>query len=157
MRLSRANRFLFMGLLLCAVLSVHAAEDSPKRQESDDSTRDDRTEFVRIPPKEPADAVAFFETLDGFQMQLVAHEPNVMEPIAITYDENGLLYVAEYLKFPTMGGKSDRPDGRIRLLRDRDGDGLYEQSHVFADGLAWPTGICAWKGGVFVIASPDLW
>ncbi len=111
----------------------------------------------RIPATEPADAVRTFETIDGFEMQLVASEPEVVEPIVISYDANGLMYVAEYLKFPASGGESNGPDGRIRLLRDDNGDGHYEHSTVFADNLAWPTGICPWKGGVFVIASPDLW
>ena len=112
---------------------------------------------LRVSPREPAEAVKSFEVLDGFQMQLVAQEPDVLEPIVISYDENGLLYVAEYLKFPAKGGQSEGPDGRIRLLRDKDGDGRYEDSNVYAQGLAWPSGICPWKGGVFVIAPPDLW
>ncbi len=112
---------------------------------------------LRVDPLEPDAATTSFELQDGFQMQLVASEPDVTEPIVMTYDENGQMYVAEYLKFPATGGKSDGPDGRIRLLRDDDGDGRYEQSHVFADGLAWPTGICPWKGGVYVIAAPNLW
>ncbi|MGI9456320.1 MAG: PVC-type heme-binding CxxCH protein [Aeoliella sp.] len=112
---------------------------------------------LRVPPRELSDALNSFEVIDGFRMQLVAHEPNVLEPIVIAYDENGRMYVAEYLKFPAKGGISDGPDGRIRLLRDIDGNGDYEHSNVFATGLAWPTGICPWKGGVFVIAAPDLW
>ncbi len=112
---------------------------------------------LRVKPLEPDAATSSFEVLDGFEMQLVASEPDVIEPIVLAYDENGQMYVAEYLKFPAKGGKSDGPDGRIRLLRDDDGDGRYEQSHVFAEGLAWPTGICPWDGGVYVIAAPDLW
>ena len=108
--------------------------------------------FAAVDAREPDEAVRTFEVLDGFEMQLVASEPNVLEPIVVAYDENGLMYVAEYLKFPAKDGHSDGPDGRIRLLRDVDGDGHYEQSVVFADALAWPTGICAWQGGVFVCA-----
>jgi|TARA_B110000914_G_scaffold50480_1_gene43325 putative membrane-bound dehydrogenase-like protein len=111
----------------------------------------------RVAPKSPKEAIAAFETLPGFEMQLVASEPQIREPIVVTYDENGLMYAAEYLKFPSHGGKSDGPDGRIRLLRDSDGDGHYETSQVFADGIAWPTGICCWDGGVYVVAAPDLW
>ncbi|MCA9131823.1 MAG: c-type cytochrome [Planctomycetales bacterium] len=111
----------------------------------------------RVQPLEPTAALSSFEVQDGFELQLVAAEPLVREPIVVSYDANGLMYVAEYLKFPAKLGKSDGPDGRIRLLRDADGDGQYEQSSVFAEGLAWPTGICSWKGGVFVIAAPDLW
>ena len=45
----------------------------------------------------------------------------------------------------------------MRLLEDRDGDGFYETSHIFAEGLPWPTGIACWDGGVYVTAAPDIW
>ena len=45
----------------------------------------------------------------------------------------------------------------MRLLRDRDGDGRFDESHIFADGLLWPAGIAPWKDGVFVTAPPDIW
>ena len=54
-------------------------------------------------------------------------------------------------------GKSDGPDGCIRLLKDENGDGHYETGGIFAEGLEWPTGICCWDGGVYVVAAPDLW
>lgn len=111
----------------------------------------------RIPPRSVEDAIQSFEVAEGFEMQLVAAEPNVVEPILISYDENGQMYVAEYLKFPSKGGVSYRPDGRIRMLRDLDGDGHYEWSQVFANNIEWPTGILPWKGGVYVVAAPDLW
>jgi putative membrane-bound dehydrogenase-like protein len=110
-----------------------------------------------IPAKSTDQAIAAFETIDGFEMQLVASEPQVQEPIVISYDENGLLYVAEYLKFPWDGKKGGEVNGRIRLLQDVDGNGHYEKSSVLVDDIAWPTGICPWKGGVFVVAAPDLW
>ncbi len=119
--------------------------------------------LLRVAGLNSAQALKSFESLDGFEMQLVAAEPDVLEPIVVTYDENGVMFVAEYLKFPTLDGNPDHssdpnsPDGQIRLLRDRDGDGRYENAKVFADGIAWPTGLCPWKGGVFVIAAPDLW
>lgn len=111
----------------------------------------------RIAPRTPEEALKSFVVPRGFEMQLVAQEPNVLEPIAISYDENGLMYVAEYLMFPDFPLEGKRKSGRIRLLKDCDGDGKYEQSHVFADGLEWPTGLCPWKGGLFVVAAPDLW
>ena len=52
-------------------------------------------------PKSPKEAMAGFETRPGFEMQLVASEPQIHEPIVLSYDENGLMYVAEYLKFPS--------------------------------------------------------
>jgi putative membrane-bound dehydrogenase-like protein len=112
---------------------------------------------TRMAPKSPKEAMADFEVLPGFEIQLVASEPQIREPVVVTYDENGLMYAAEYLKFPSHGGKSDGPDGCIRVLRDTDGDGHYESSQIFAKGLAWPTGISCWDGGIYVVAAPDLW
>jgi len=111
----------------------------------------------QVGPKSPKEAMAGFETRPGFEMQLVASEPQIHEPIVLSYDENGLMYVAEYLKFPSHHGKSDGPDGCIRLLKDENGDGHYETGGIFAEGLEWPTGICCWDGGVYVVAAPDLW
>lgn len=117
----------------------------------------EKLKIQKLPATAPAEAGKSFETISGFEMQLVASEPQVQEPIVIKYDENGLLFVAEYLKFPWDGKKGGEINGRIRLLEDVDGNGHYEKSSVFADDIAWPTGIAPWKGGVFVIASPDLW
>jgi len=121
------------------------------------ATKPKHKDDFRIPGRSPEEALKSFVVPEGFEMQLVAQEPQVKDPIVITYDENGLMYVAEYLKFPNhpLEGKSE--SGQIRLLKDADGDGKYEQSFLFADGIAWPTGICPWNGGVYVVAAPDLW
>src|SRR5262249_56412149 len=49
------------------------------------------------------------------------------------------------------------PIGRVRLLIDRDDDGVFDEAHLFAEKLSWPTGIAVWNGGVFVAATPDIW
>src|SRR5437867_103362 len=49
------------------------------------------------------------------------------------------------------------PIGRIRILEDVDGDGLFDKGTVFAEHLSWPTGLALWKAGVFVAATPDIW
>ena len=112
---------------------------------------------LRVAPKAPADAVATFRTLDGFRIDLLAAEPLVREPIVLRYDENGLLYVAEYLDFPYPTREGEPFIGRIKVLEDVDGDGTFDRSEVFADGLTWPAGIACWRGGIFVVATPDIW
>jgi putative membrane-bound dehydrogenase-like protein len=120
----------------------------------------------RSQPKEPNDALASFHIRDGFEMQLLAAEPLITDPVAMEYDENGNAYVAEMRDYPFTGRETDQvfaeqtaslPLGQIRLLQDLDEDGVFERSTVFADQLSWPTGIALWKGGVFVVATPDLW
>ncbi|MEO1999710.1 MAG: PVC-type heme-binding CxxCH protein, partial [Planctomycetaceae bacterium] len=115
-------------------------------------------EFLKPQPAKPIAAVLrSFETRDGFQMQLVAREPLVNDPIAAAFDENGDLYVCEMRDYPYKPRANQQPLGTVRLLRDTDGDGVFDVSHVFADQLLWPGGVAPWKGGVFVAAPPDIW
>ena len=71
----------------------------------------------------------------------------------MSFDAHGRLYVVE------MIGYSERREanaGRIRRLEDTDGDGRFEKSVVFADGLAWPTAVICYNGGVFVGVTPKI-
>lgn len=117
-------------------------------------------------PPGPRRLIASVEARDGFTLQLLAAEPLVTSPVAMTYDEDGRAYVVEMVDYPYTDRKShqpwkenttDLPLGRIRRLVDRDGDGVFDHATVFAEGLSWPTGIAVWKNGVYVTATPDLW
>jgi putative membrane-bound dehydrogenase-like protein len=114
--------------------------------------------FLRpVPALTPAEALKTFETVDGFRVELVAAEPMVVSPVAAAFDADGNLYVAEMRDYPYKPRPGGRPLGAVRLLRDTDGDGRFDQSHVFADGLLWAAGITPSKGGIFVSAPPDIW
>ena len=86
----------------------------------------------------------------GLRVELVAHEPNVIDPVAIRFDEAGRMWVVEMRDYPT-GPTKDAPAGsRISILKDTDGDGFYETATVFADNLSFATGLQPWDGGAFV-------
>ena len=121
-------------------------------------------ELPRIPPV-PADQTGrTFQLEHGFHLELFAAEPQVASPVDACFDENGRLYVAEMRDYPfsweptklnpTGGGKKDA--GVIRLLEDTDGDGKADRSVIFADKLTWPTSVCCYRGGLFVLAPPHL-
>ncbi|MFO1095013.1 MAG: PVC-type heme-binding CxxCH protein, partial [Planctomycetaceae bacterium] len=115
-------------------------------------------EFLKpVPPKEPAEALRTFEMIDGFEMQLVAAEPLVVSPCAGAFDENGNLYVCELRDYPFKPAEGGTPIGTVRVLRDTNGDGTFDTSHLFAEQVLWAAGIQPWKGGVFVTAPPDIW
>lgn len=115
-------------------------------------------EFLKpVPPQSPEEALKTFEMLDGFEMQLVAAEPLVVDPVAGAFDENGNLYVCELRDYPFKPADGGTPIGTVRVLRDTDGDGTFDESHLFAEHLLWAAGIQPWKGGVFVTAPPDIW
>ena len=105
------------------------------------------------PPRPPREEQAAFVLADPeLTIELVAAEPEVASPVAIAWDEEGRLFVAEMLDYPTA-----TTSGRIRMLEDRDGDGRYEHATVFADGLPFPNGVLPCWGGLLVTAAPDIW
>lgn len=118
-------------------------------------TVDPAKELPRYPAVEPKDAVATWQVKKGFKLELAAHEPQVRDPIAISFDERGRMFVCEMIDYSEMRDVTPHL-GRISMLEDRDGDGYYETSKVFADDLAWPTGVICANGGIFVIATPEL-
>lgn len=100
----------------------------------------------------PTEELASFEFADKqLTAELVAAEPEVTSPVAMAWDARGRLFVAEMSDYPV--GPST---GRIRLLEDLDGDGRYETSKVFAEGLSFPNGLLPWSGGLWVTAAPDI-
>jgi putative membrane-bound dehydrogenase-like protein len=104
-------------------------------------------------PRSPRAAVAAFELADpALLIELAAAEPEVSSPVAIAWDEDARLYVAEMLDYPTAA-----TGGRIRRLEDRDGDGRYEHASVFADGLPFVNGVTPCFGGVLATAAPNIW
>ena len=113
-------------------------------------------ELPRFLPVEPAAAVATWKVKPGFKLQLAAHEPQVRDPIAITFDENGRMFVCEMIDYSERRDASPHL-GRITMLEDKDGDGVYETSTVFADDLPLPTGLIWANGSLFVAATPDIW
>ena len=140
---------MFALLAICAALSA----DPPA------------PDLPRLPALSAEEALRAFRVAPGFEIQLVACEPDVVDPVAAAFDEFGRLWVVEMRDYPfTLDDenltKSDlahkQPSGRVRILEDPDGDGRFERASAFADGFHWPTGIALWAGGAFVCAAPDI-
>ncbi len=93
-----------------------------------------------------------FQIQDGFELELVAAEPLVMDPVAMEIDEHGTVYVVEMPGYPLDIDST----GRIKILRDTDADGRFDESAIFAEKLILPTGIMRWKKGVIVTDAPDI-
>lgn len=91
----------------------------------------------------------------GFRVELVAAEPLVFDPVAMAFDGDGRLFVAEHRDFPGMDAAPPRL-GRIRLLTDTDGDGRMDVSHDFAENLAAPSAVFCWSNGVLVAAANQI-
>ncbi len=130
------------------------------------------------PALSPAESLKRFKVADGFQVKLVASEPLIRQPVTMTFDDRGRLWVIQYLQYPTPAGlkavqvdqylrtKYDRlpeppprgPKGadRITILEDPDGDGRYDKAKDFVTGLNLASGMALGHGGVFVAQPPYL-
>lgn len=113
-----------------------------------------------LPPQsEPVSAKESLKLIHvpkGYRAELVASEPQLLDPVAFDWDAEGRLWVVEMADYPLgMDGKG-KPGGRVRVLTDADGDGRYEKSQLFAEGLNFPNGILTWRDGVIVTAAPEI-
>jgi putative membrane-bound dehydrogenase-like protein len=96
-----------------------------------------------------------FQVETGFRVELVASEPSVVAPVAMAFDENGRLFVAEMRDYPDKRNQVPHL-GRIRVLEEMDEEGVFRQSTIYAENLAWPSALACYDGGVFVAATPEI-
>jgi putative membrane-bound dehydrogenase-like protein len=137
------TRLVIAGLITVIHLPLSADERIPHAQDRPPG-----------PPLSPAEAIAKMTVPEGFSVELIAAEPDVVNPVAMTIDERGRYWIAESLEYPRRqpGAGKDR----IRILEDTDGDGQVDRTSVFLEGLNIPSGIAVGHGGVWVANSPDL-
>ena len=96
-----------------------------------------------------------FRVKRGFRLEPVAAEPLVTSPVAMVFDENGRLFVVERYDDPGRTG-TNAHSGRVRLLEDPEGEGVFHTSTIYADNLPWVSAVACYGGGIFVVAGTDL-
>lgn len=103
-------------------------------------------------PRTPLAEQRSFHLADpSLEIELVAAEPQVVSPVALSWDADGRLYVAEMIGYPTTEKQC-----RVRRLEDTKGSGHYDRATVFADGLSFVNCVMPYRGGVLVTAAPDI-
>ncbi len=98
----------------------------------------------------PEDGVNTYEVAAGYQIELIASEPLIADPVDMEIDEYGNMYVVEMSGYPLDKSHT----GKIKLLKDKDGDGVMDEAVLFADNLMFPNGILRWKKGVLITDAP---
>lgn len=111
------------------------------------------------PVRTPAQEHATFRLEPGLRIELVASEPLVEDPVAMTFDAEGRLWVVEMRGFmPDLDGPSDEsPIGRIKILTDTDRDGRMDEAVIFLDSLVLPRAVAVVPGGALVAENKPLW
>ncbi|KAF0171242.1 MAG: membrane-bound dehydrogenase domain-containing protein [Limisphaerales bacterium] len=110
-------------------------------------------------PTSPAESLKKITLPPGFRAQLFAAEPQVMQPIAMEFDDRGRLWVVENFSYPTLkknnGVTNPAPD-RIVIFTDKSGLGHASERKVFLNAGRNVTSALPGFGGVWVLSLPDL-
>jgi len=106
-------------------------------------------------PLSPEESVKYIQIPVDFNLQVFAAEPNVMHPIAMAWDEKGLLYVLITKDYPNERKETGGSDYILRC-EDTNGDGKADKFTRFADGLSIPTGMVFANGGLIVSQAPHI-
>jgi putative membrane-bound dehydrogenase-like protein len=126
----------------------------------------------------PEEAVKRMKVPEGFQVKLVACEPEVRQPVTMTFDDRGRLWVIQYLQYPNPAGlkpvkvdqylrtvydgvpepppRGPRGADRITIYEQTRGDGRFHKVKDFVTGLNLASGMALGYGGVFVAQPPYL-
>ena len=153
--ISRTRPCLTLALAALAASIGHAADTTKDRGPDKPELK---YKLPAPPVLPPAEAVRALKLPPGFRAQLVASEPMIDTPVAISFDDQGRLYVCEmrgYMHDIAAAGE-DQPIGRISRLEDTDGDGAMDKATVFVDKLVMPRSVMAMGDGALVGEPPNL-
>ncbi|MDO5972350.1 cytochrome C [Flavivirga aquimarina] len=148
---------LTLGLLTIMILfSCKEKQYADKIYEKPEIVREAPSKFLS-----PEESMKTFYLPEGYKVELVASEPMVDEPVAIAWDGDGRMYVAEMNTYmqDVDGTGTNRSISKIKLLEDLDGDGKMDKSTVFIDSLLLPRMILPLENELIVneTFSYDLW
>jgi putative membrane-bound dehydrogenase-like protein len=153
----RCRMISFFMLCTISIASFALGITEQSKDTKDSKDKDYAAELPRIAPKEPKDAVATFKLAPGFKIELAASEPAIRSPVAVDFDEDGRMYVAEFPEYNQHGNPNFKERGAIKLLEDTQGTGVYDKVTTFADNIDSPVALACWDGGLFVGAVPNIY
>ncbi len=154
MQRSRGRRLLTLIGLIIIPASVGGPSARAQATRNPDAIVPHGQDRPPNPPRSPADAARAMTVPPGFHVEVVAAEPDIVNPVAMTFDERGRIWITESLEYPRRRAGQGRD--RVKVLEDTDGDGRADRFTIFAEGLNIPSGVAVGHGGVWVANSPDL-
>ena len=137
------------AVLLLSPLQDGAAED--------DNPVVKNTQKITQPFTSPQEALEAFKLPDGFSATVFAAEPDIRQPIAMTFDQRGRLWVVENYTYGDKKLRFDRTvNDRVLIFEDTDNDGKFDVRKMFWDQSKLVTGIEIGMGGVWLTAAPEM-
>src|SRR5438477_2927035 len=124
------SRILTASLFAIVLFIPHQSRSAPKPDPNIASTG----------PRTPDDEKKAFHLPPGFEIQLVAAEPDIHKPLNIAFDARGRLWVTETVEYP-YAAKGPKPRDALKILEDFGPDGRARKITTYADGLNIPLGV----------------
>ena len=106
-------------------------------------------------PLSPDESLATFTYPEDLEVTIYATEPFVLDPVDISFNEKGEVFVVEMPDYP-FKPEPGEGKGRIKMLHDRNGDGRIDDATIFAEGISEATSVLPWKGGLLIAAAPTI-
>ncbi len=152
--------FTISAVLICFLFSVNLQScTSNEKQIAHSDSLAIRQSLPESPVLSPGESLQKMHLEDGFDIKLVAAEPLVLAPVAMTFDKTGRIWEVEMQDYmpDTLGTGEDIPGGKVAILTDTNGDGVMDERKVFLDSLIMPRAICLIENGILVAEPPNLW
>ena len=158
-------QFLFLAtttacaLFYCQANKPIKAEQPSVAQEKATAPEPVKYDLESSPVVSPEASIGLMQVAEGFEVKLVAAEPLLNTPVALTFDAGGRIWVVEMEGYmpDTVGTGEDIPNGKVVILEDTDQDGVADERKVFLDSLVLPRAICLIDNGILVAEPPNLW
>jgi len=104
----------------------------------------------------PAEELAGFHVPEGFRVELIAAEPTITKPMNMNFDGVGKLWLTQSTQYPFPAKEGEKGTDAVVVLEDKDHDGSFESSRLFADGLNIPIGLLPYGDGVLCFSIPNI-
>lgn len=118
-----------------------------------------RKTILSSPVVSPGEAIKKMHLEEGFVVKLVAAEPLITAPVAMSFDKDGRIWVVQMNDYmpDTLGTGENQPTGKVVILSDKNNDGAMDEQKIFLDSLVLPRAICLIENGILVAEPPKLW
>src|SRR5215203_2379144 len=146
-------------VVVCSLLWLTGQSCKQSENENGKDSLSIRESITSSPVISPEESIGKMHLEEGFAVKLVAAEPLITAPVAMTFDKEGRIWVVQMNDYmpDTAGTGEDKPTGKVVILRDKNGDGLMDEQKIFLDSLVLPRAICLIDDGILVAEPPKLW